>query len=723
MPKSRKIAIGKEELEFLKESIADKFQTAFPQHRIRVTSYKPAYSVLASEINDQLKKNIGPDFLVSEGLLRDLFFNSQVKDSRETKEESPLSISLLDACYLYLSDGQYNRETFLKNKGLENHPQVDSPSYRKPRLVISRKYLAIGGIALVLALLCISIFWHREPVQEIAEPTTFFTADHQQLTNNGKVETAAISPDGKSFAFISNGPADSTTLYIQNIGGKIPRVLYRWKNLSSSPSEWKNGLKWSKDGTLLCFRIFALDHPQINLISRFGGSPTIVEDTSEKIRSVGPIFALSPNNSTLASTFSNSSSLVLFDIAEGTERKLPLKWSFDWINEIEWGPNGKHILVCTLEGSTYSLWEVGFPNGSCRKIISDSMMVISPRYSNDGNSIYYRRPSGDVSEVVELNKDLNSESTEWIEKVVYKGDFYGEISISDEGRELMFCRGPLYSNLWLGSLTGLNSIQNFTPITNGTLYLSNPRISPNGNLISYVQSQNGKSLICIYDRASKTKDILPVDTKWGGGELVWSPEGEFLAFVSEEKGEKHVSMVSIHSGKVKTFLNSHPGTNSHLVWAPDSLILYQMPEGDSMGFNFRFLDPESGNENLLLQKGTFGYLFDPMVNRELGMVAGHCNTSESGLWLFDLKEERKEFLLESAYPVKWAEDWRIIYAMVYSSQPSQLFKVDPFQKVILDTFDLPFEMVSDISISPNDSLVVLSIPEKSMDVWMIEKPE
>lgn len=719
MARSKKIPVDKIELEFLQKAILKKFQSKNPQHRIKVSSYKPGYTLLVTEMNETLMENEATTYYVSEGLLRDLFFNTQVKDSNKVVEEYLLSQDFLDACYLYLSDGLFNRDSFSDNLD-EVPPLAGSSNTLVKDKSKQRSVILLGAVSVILFAIGAIILTQKSNDHiidpNIGEDLSFFTANHQQLTNNGEVESTTIAPDGKSFAFISDGPADSTTLYIQNVGGYIPKVLYRWKNLQRSSHRWRNGLKWSKDGTLLCLRVYPLGDPQINLISRFGGTPTVVKDR------VGSIFALSPNNSILASTFTNFLSLRLYDIAKGKGRNLPLKWSFEWIDEIEWAPNGKHILVCTLEESTFSLWEVGYPDGNCRKLLSDTLGIFTPRYANDGNTIYYKRPSGGVSEIVELNVDLSNDSIDMLGKVVYKGNVHGEISISDDGRKLIFCGGARYNNMWLGSLSNLDSIQNFTPITHGTLSLSSPRFSPNGDFISFVRFQNGKFLICLYNIPSKSTNILPIDTK-GGDELVWSPDGQFMAFVSQENGVNHVSMVSIHSGKAKTFLNSHPGSNLHLVWAPDSLILYQMPEGDTQGFNFRFLDPESENESLLIPKGPFGYLFDPMVNRNFEMVATYSNSQEEGLWLFDLNGERKEFLLERAYPVKWAKDWRMLYAIDYRSQPCQLFKIDPFQNVILDTFDLPFKTVTDISISPDDSLVVLNVPEKSMDVWMLEKPE
>lgn len=164
------IKLRAKEIAFLRIEVEAKFYQLEPQFgELRKTSFKGSYA----ELEDCIIRTLAnPQAAVSEGLLRKLFYDSTDKESKEIVPELSFNSGFLDACYLFISDKQFNRQQYLReekesNSSKENLQQNKTPSPSKDS---NKKRLVVyGGVfAGICFLIALSLFVSSEdePVQK-----------------------------------------------------------------------------------------------------------------------------------------------------------------------------------------------------------------------------------------------------------------------------------------------------------------------------------------------------------------------------------------------------------------------------------------------------------------------------------------------------------------------------------------------------------------------------
>ena len=105
----------------------------------------------------------------------------------------------------------------------------------------SKLALGMGGLVLVCMILAAVFYWWHKP--SLAGPSGPRLA-HRQITFVGDAYMPAISPDGKSVAYVTRHQGSEQKLMLQDLsGGPSIELLH---------GQYLNYPKWSPDGTELC---------------------------------------------------------------------------------------------------------------------------------------------------------------------------------------------------------------------------------------------------------------------------------------------------------------------------------------------------------------------------------------------------------------------------------------------------------------------------------------
>lgn len=240
----------------------------------------------------------------------------------------------------------------------------------------------------------------------------------QQLTSNGKVESAALSPDGNYFAFVSvqaevrslwfgqtdgNGQMqirppekvkysgltfapDGRQIYYAASGEQIPRgALFRIPTLGGVPQKVLDNIRstvtFSPDGKQIAFA--RLDAERKLSVLVIADAETGANERELAARPSKLAFSLhgaawSPDAKTIAvgaekDNFGMDGEILLVDTADG---KIKTFGSNEWnsIRRVAWLKDGSGLLVNVIENDTWDdrhVWLLEYPSGEARKITRD----------------------------------------------------------------------------------------------------------------------------------------------------------------------------------------------------------------------------------------------------------------------------------------------------------------------------------------------------------------
>lgn len=227
------------------------------------------------------------------------------------------------------------------------------------KFLLSKKFLVVAAAA--VSLLLVGLFGHwlyrqtnrqQTLTQGWINPTQ--DVEPRQLTANGKVHFAALSPDGNYYAYTVE-QTDKPSLWLAHTNGK--------QHVQILPPETAayHGLTFAPDGNEIYYVTSDSKNPQGALfrIPVFGGAPQKVLANIES-----PV-TFSPDGKQLAFVRAdkerNLSVLVIADIESGAnERELTTRLAAQHFtgNGASWSPDGKRIVLAAASGDSVTTEDV-----------------------------------------------------------------------------------------------------------------------------------------------------------------------------------------------------------------------------------------------------------------------------------------------------------------------------------------------------------------------------
>jgi Tol biopolymer transport system component/tRNA A-37 threonylcarbamoyl transferase component Bud32 len=558
---------------------------------------------------------------------------------------------------------------------------------RGPSPVTPRRAAFVGGGA-VLVLGIAGLLWH------FLKPTIAPVAHHRRLTFVGNIEQQQISPDGELLAYLEAG--DTRRLIVKDLksGSVIPVATL---------DEWSR-IRWSPDGASILHLGRTAGKWTTELFPRLGGP-------ARPLVPRGAYGTLSPDGDRLATWYQNHEpGITVTVMATGAKRvhKVPENY---WMDDGDWSPDGRFIVVSADDWSVdrFALRALNVATGVGHEVVSDSVPLSPPRWSPDGDALYYIRKADELCKILMTPDGLPRGAP----RVIQSGLGAATFSITADGRRLTYLRQQQHSNLWLA--TGSRGKPQFTTtqLTRGTTWKTAPRLSPDGRLIAFGQGEESQGDIFVLAvKGGKARRVAS-----GGiaaSAPTWSPDGRRLAFVVTVDGRWKLRTIGLEGGDEKTYDKAEVSTD--MAWAPYDRILYQRLGNR----NFHWLDPATGDGEPLVANDSMGWLFSPTPSPDGQRIAVFWNRRDHrGVYLLSLRDSSQTPMgPPNSYPLGWSADGRYLYV---ETERHQIHRLPVEGGAAVPVADLPFkDMPCDFRERASQLDLVCRVDEPVSDVWMIE---
>ena len=470
-------------------------------------------------------------------------------------------------------------------------------------------------VATILTIRTTLWIFRRAPTRpgEVPQPT------HTQITFTGDASLPAISPDGAFAAYVTGDVRRGQKIIVHDLLGKQSLEVYEGKFLDSP-------LRWSPDGARLVFSGGDVEGGTY-IVSRLGGAARRL-----------PMFASvswSPDGTQLAGVLMGWRRIDLTEVVTGESTSIALSGAFYFLTDVDWSPRNDRLLFLTEGGDAQStIWMIATDGTRQVKVVEAIAEVSSPRWSPTGDAIYYLQTRDQTRELwrVAISGEAGRPDTP---SLVLSGlQAGGYFTVTEDGRGMLYTREASSSNLVLATVESAR--WRTEPQTTGTLFHSQPSVSPDGTRVAFSRGDGQTSnILAMPIVGGPTQQLTYFDSR--NTSPVWSPDGSRIAFASTEGGTARVWSVGTQQGSPRPFLETEVSLNSMaLEWWPRQSILYQKPGNR----NFGVLDPVSGNEGLLIEDETVGWAFSPRSAPDGRRVALMWNHDEvRGLWILSPDEQ------------------------------------------------------------------------------------
>jgi Tol biopolymer transport system component len=571
---------------------------------------------------------------------------------------------------------------------------------RRTRKSKSRIAVIISAVASVVLGIVLIIYLLNNPTKNIKPPK------HTQLTFEGNIslygpayDISRISPDGQFTAYLAGGEGNKNSIYVRDNSGDQAIEIFKGLNSVSS-------LRWSPSGNEIFFSAFSSTSRSSYIIPRLGG-----KSQELKFNEYG---CWSPDEKFIAGTSPPEKIIRLINRETGeVEKTVELKGNFTWLIDLDFSPIGDEIVFLTFDENktSYIIWIIKTDGTEQQKILEEKKRLDSPRWSHDGNHIYYIQSNNMTQDLMKI--EVPSFTADIKPKVIQTGLNMHGFSITRDSKKLCYTKYNVYSNMWNFTYDERTNLFQSKKLSEGTSTFEMPVISPNGEEIAFVHNDNIYKM-SIYGSLMKQLTFLNSGCYCPS----WSPDGKKIAFLAESK----LYSISSEGGSPTVLSNNISG--SYIYWGSKSEIFYQ-----KQGYrNYFVYNLMTQKKELLVSNDSVGFMLNPQLSPDSLMVAVWWNRSfenemVKSLWVISRGDLTQKFLVRGyIFPLEWSEDSKWIYAIDTYKTPSEILKVSVNTRLTKVIYTLPYGKISqnNIDITPDGNTIVCSVPETNSDVWMIE---
>lgn len=458
----------------------------------------------------------------------------------------------------------------------------------------NRGWPVAAAVGAVCALLGAGVYHLARARVEVESHWPTGQVSATQLTNYGQSETdAAISPDGRSFVFVSNH-GGTPDLWLRQVAGGDPIRLTNDASIEDGPtyapdgdtiyfarldsaaaSIWRIGALGgqaqkvvdgrlpavSRDGRRLAFLRDEPDGSTL-MVADLGGGSARALWTGMLGGTLAYAPAWSPDGQRVSFAqfgLFAPSNLIIVDVATGQPRQVThFRKASEGIGSHTWLPDNRHILVAfvpfqrQLARTDLGIFDV--QDGSIQRLtMAIESGYTAPSLSADGarliaTATHSRR---DIWKVP-LGPDPSANERGAVRLLDDTWDGMWTF-VSRDGRTLLF-NSPLSGsrNLWMAPLDAGTPPRQITSVPNDALAHSS--LSPDGRRVAFASIASGSSDVWIQNVDGSNLRQL-TDDEAADAWPVWSADGESLVFNSLRDGRHQTWRVSVTDGTTEKIVD------------------------------------------------------------------------------------------------------------------------------------------------------------------------
>ena len=516
------------------------------------------------------------------------------------------------------------------------------------------------GVAIVLAVLLISAIGLTFGLYNLGDHKPQFNLQARKvtrLTNNGRVGSASISPDGKYVAYSARDEAGLSSLWVRHVATtsnvqvvppdgpdvtfgqstfspdgnylyylraeRVGGVLYQVPVLGGTSKkllEDVSRISFSPDGKRFAFiRRYPSEGQDALIVVNADGTAEQKLTTRTHPDFFLPGVAWSPDGQTIACpaggfTGGYYRSVAVVNISDGSQRILTSrKWYA--VERVAWLPDGSGVITTAQEraGDQYQLWQISYPEGEARTL------------TNDLSDYRLVSLTADASALVTVVSDITSNI--WL---VPNGDW-------SNGRQL--------------TSTKSNGIGSTALLNDGRIIYES---SMGGNSDLWIMNADGRNQKQLTDDAYKERFALA------------TPDGHRIVFLSARPASASQLWIMDIDGSNAKRLTDSPALNATI--SPDGKWVVYMTFGPG-GFSIWKVSIDGGEPVQIISN----YSLSPAISPDGKLIACYYLDKSTGgpklaLIPFEGGEPVKVFdyqLVDSGtYPVRWTHDGRALTYIV-----------------------------------------------------------
>ena len=538
------------------------------------------------------------------------------------------------------------------------HPHVTEPAaIQRPQTPRRLPYRLLRWVGFGLLAIFAIGFWGRD-LPKIATGTDVTPIPRPLTTYPGGEFDPALSPDGRSLAFVWTGTDDNLNIYLKDLDGESPRKLTDAPGFEGSPV-------WSPDGKYIAYMASEPGDCGIFMTSVTGGDVRRLADCGNHDESAldwSPdgrriVFADQPH-------WDSPSRLNLIDLESGTVSQLTHP-SNDLAGDRDpaFSPDGRLIVFVRGTIPSAAAPEISPFFGDLFTIDLDTRAVAQVTHGNmEIPGVAWRRDGQKL--VFASNCD---------------GGGYGLWEVPAQGgapQHLMrgsdLVRNPLYasstqliyedwqrdSNIWKLDLERTDAGDTVHPksFIVSTKWESHPEYSPDGRRIAFASKRSGSTEIWICDAEG---GHLQKVTDFGGAYVNaprWSPDGGLLAFEVRSQGQSQIFTQSLQPNSAPRQMTFGQGYQMAPSWSQDGRSLYFGSNRNGAWqiwrLNLKGIDPELVTPGGGFQAFEFGeHLYFSQMKR-------------LGIWRQPLAGGQPELMIQRTVPQDWG-NWTVHSQGIY----------------------------------------------------------
>jgi len=400
----------------------------------------------------------------------------------------------------------------------------DTQSFRTAQFRIlryrrrARLFSIVGLVAIAAAIVAYSVWPSRTRVSSLQDAT------FSQLTNElGEQLFPSLSPDGKSFAYISRDGGD-WDIFLRRVNGKNAINLTRDSNADDTQPAF------SPDGEWIAFRserdgggifVMGATGESVKRITNFGYNPSWSPDGREIAIAEEPV-ADDPN------ARSGLSALWAVAVSTGKSRRI----SEGDAVQPAWSPHGDRIAFWATKQGQRDIWTIRSDGTYPVAITNDASLDWSTAWSPDGRYIYFSSDRAGNPNLWRVEVDERSGQTRSSPEPVMTGGGLAErhhARFAADGQHIVYVEEVSGANIQRVVFDPLEArlVGNPTRITDVSRTICSLDLSPDGRWIAYHSCGNQEDIFVIRPDGTETqitndsyKDRIPRG----------SPDGQRLAF-------------------------------------------------------------------------------------------------------------------------------------------------------------------------------------------------
>jgi Tol biopolymer transport system component/DNA-binding winged helix-turn-helix (wHTH) protein len=352
----------------------------------------------------------------------------------------------------------------------------------------------------------------------------------QQIVPPARVEYAGLtfSRDGNHLYFVrAEANGSERALYrLPALGGVSTKVL----------DEVHSPVTFSPDGGRMAFVRNSGGQSALMIADIDGGNQRVL--ASRPAPDGFKVPAWSPDGKVLACSagsrdrYDFHNSVVAVRVEDGGQSPASLR-EWGWTGHVEWLADGSGFLLVASEQpeGMDQIWHVSFPDGTARRITSDSKRYRNISLTSDSLTL--------VAVLSEFNSDI------WVapeadaaraHKITFGTGAYLDVCYTPDGRVVYASQAGGNWDIWVMNADGGNQQQ----LTADAGVNAHPAVSPDGRRIVFASNRAGTFNIWRMDGDGGN----PVRLTAGGGEKFpqWSPDGRWVVYNSVSPDESLYSL-------------------------------------------------------------------------------------------------------------------------------------------------------------------------------------